>query len=567
MTDAAPEDAPDDLTLLRRYVKEGSEAAFTALVERHLGLVYAAALRQLQGAEHRAEEVAQSVFIALARQAHTLTRRQEILGWLYTSTHYAAAKLKRTEQRRAQREQEAHAMHELDTPAPEWDHLRPLLDEALLALPESDRAVILLRFFQQRRFADLGRQLGLSENTARMRLDRALEKLRAALGRRGVTSTAAGLGLVLANQPAIAVPASLAASVTGAALAGASMGGAATAAGVLIFMSTTKIITGVAVVAAVAAIGWGIYGQRERQNAADALAATTRERDSLKVEVQRVTARAREAEQKANSTPARVGPAPKSVEAPRIAESAAIAGPAEPMIGGGGGSGTPDYMKGRQLKEKGMVNPDFQRLMLQLEKAGMPLRYGMLYKSLGLTAQQAGEFDAALLEGKQSVADILAVANEKGVSLQDPAMVALAQEAKSRQDARLRTLLGDAGFQDYQIYERTSAMRDLTGRIAMSLAASETPPNFQQLNRVQQILAENNAGFQKGGAASGNERDINWDAVIEQARSVLSPSQLGVLQAMREQTRIAAQAEAFMRDLAKTQAAGSGAGEAMPQKP
>src|SRR5687768_5857567 len=102
----------DDATLLRRYAEEGSETAFAELVHRHIGLVYGAALRQLGGATHPAEDVTQSVFVDLARHASALARRTELVGWLYTSTHYASAKLKRGELRRRVRENEALLMQE-----------------------------------------------------------------------------------------------------------------------------------------------------------------------------------------------------------------------------------------------------------------------------------------------------------------------------------------------------------------------------------------------------------------------------------------------------------------------
>ena len=126
-----------DTELLRRYAEDHSEAAFAELVSRHVGLVLAAALRQVAGATHRAQDAAQMVFVALARQAGPLSRRTEIVGWLYTSTHHVAAKLKRTEQRRALREQEAHAMNEInadDGAAADWERLRPVLDEAMHGL-------------------------------------------------------------------------------------------------------------------------------------------------------------------------------------------------------------------------------------------------------------------------------------------------------------------------------------------------------------------------------------------------------------------------------------------------
>src|SRR5216117_1397943 len=119
-----------DGELLRRYTETNSENAFAELVERHLNLVYSAALRQVNGDAHLAQDVAQTVFADLARKAASLARRPVLTGWLYTSAHFAAAKAVRTERRRHTREEEARAMHELlHTAAPDadWEHLRPVL--------------------------------------------------------------------------------------------------------------------------------------------------------------------------------------------------------------------------------------------------------------------------------------------------------------------------------------------------------------------------------------------------------------------------------------------------------
>jgi RNA polymerase sigma factor (sigma-70 family) len=107
-----------DSELLRRFAEEHFEEAFAELVSRRLALVYSAALRQVGGDAHRAEDVTQEVFIDLARKARSLSRHPALIGWLYTSTHFAAAKLIRTEQRRARREQEAIAMHTIPRPRP-----------------------------------------------------------------------------------------------------------------------------------------------------------------------------------------------------------------------------------------------------------------------------------------------------------------------------------------------------------------------------------------------------------------------------------------------------------------
>jgi hypothetical protein len=131
----------------------------------------------------------------------------------------------RTEMRRTTREHEA--MNQLiSEPAlePEWDRLRPVLEEAMHELNENDRLALLLRFFQNKALKEVGAALGLNENSARMRVERALEKLRAQLAQRGVTSTAAALAITLAGKAVAAAPPAFVATLAAASLAGASTG-------------------------------------------------------------------------------------------------------------------------------------------------------------------------------------------------------------------------------------------------------------------------------------------------------------------------------------------------------
>lgn len=260
----------DDRELLRRYAEDRSEPAFAELVQRHLHLVYHAALRQCGGDVHRAQDVTQAVFTDLARKAAMLARRPVLVGWLYTSTRYAAAQAVRGEARRQKREQEAHAMNEIfsrpeSESTAEWDRLQPVIDDALHALSERDREAVLLRFFQGQAFVDVGARLSVSEDAARVRVNRALEKMRALLAQRGVTSTTAALTIALANQAAATVPVGLSATVTGAALAGAAATGG-TLAAMATFMSITKVQLGIGSALAVAgATGFAWQQQTESQ--------------------------------------------------------------------------------------------------------------------------------------------------------------------------------------------------------------------------------------------------------------------------------------------------------------
>jgi DNA-directed RNA polymerase specialized sigma24 family protein len=120
----------DDAELLRLYARDGSESAFQTLVERYLGLVHSAALRQVCD-PHMSEDVAQVVFIILARKAGRLSARANMLGWLYRATRLASMRVVRTEMRRLQREQAAveveFAAVEEET-ACIWEQIAPLLE-------------------------------------------------------------------------------------------------------------------------------------------------------------------------------------------------------------------------------------------------------------------------------------------------------------------------------------------------------------------------------------------------------------------------------------------------------
>ncbi len=211
---------PTDAELLERYCASRDERAFAELVRRHLATVYGAALRRSGGRRQLAEDVAQKVFCDLARKAAGLRGHPVLSGWLYRSTRLATIHALRTEFRREKLSQTFAAMP--DT-APdenvEWARLRPVLDEAMDQLKDADREAMILRYFEGLSFAEVGARLHLSENAARMRTERALDRLRLHLARRGVTSTTAALGLLLANQVVAAPPTGLATSVVAAAVA------------------------------------------------------------------------------------------------------------------------------------------------------------------------------------------------------------------------------------------------------------------------------------------------------------------------------------------------------------
>lgn len=273
-----------DAELLRGYADERCEASFAEFVHRHIDVVYHTALRRLHGNTHLAEEVVQSVFIHAARKCRTLARHPAVLGWLHTSTRFAAAAIVRRETRRIAREQTSLLMDPeptADESLP-WESLRPWLDEALDRLGESDRHAVLLRFFAGRSFAEIGAELQVSEEASRKRVERALDGLRRYLARRGVATSAAALTAALAASPAVAAPSGLAATVAATATSAAAGGTLAT--GLTIFMNTVKLssVTGtVAAMVGIALLGTAAFievsqGQHEERTRLDALATQIR---------------------------------------------------------------------------------------------------------------------------------------------------------------------------------------------------------------------------------------------------------------------------------------------------
>jgi RNA polymerase sigma factor (sigma-70 family) len=220
----------DDIQLLRRYVVEGEHAAFSDLVRRNIDFVYAAALRGCRGNTALAKDATQLVFTDLSRQAKSLLGHPSVAGWLHTATRFAAMKILRAESRRQLREHQAaelQAITEDGATSIDWSRLQPVLDDAIGELRERDRMAILLRFFQGKSLFEVGASLGLGESAARSCVDRALDRLRGRLVRRGVTSTSAALGVVLGQQVSVAAPVGLASSVSGIALAQSAVAGAA----------------------------------------------------------------------------------------------------------------------------------------------------------------------------------------------------------------------------------------------------------------------------------------------------------------------------------------------------
>src|SRR6266571_2443249 len=181
----------------------------------------------VRDAQH-AEDVTQSVFVALAQNGRQLTDHAVLSGWLHRTTQNLAANAIRADVRRRAREQEAAAMNELLSAEPEtvWEHIAPHLDAALGELGETDRDAVLLRYFANKSLREVGQALGMSDDTAQKRVSRAVERLREFFAKRGITVGASGLVVVISANAVQTAPAGLVVTISSAAVA--SMGASGT---------------------------------------------------------------------------------------------------------------------------------------------------------------------------------------------------------------------------------------------------------------------------------------------------------------------------------------------------
>jgi RNA polymerase sigma factor (sigma-70 family) len=239
-------DLMTDGELLREYAERGSESAFGSLVERHLNLVFATALRGLN--DHAsAQEITQNVFTTLARKAVWLRGETSVAAWLHKAALMEVRLWWRGEFRRRRRQQTAA---ELGTLMKDEDSLLKALvselDEALLALREDDRQALMLRYFEGRSHREIGNLLGAREDAVRMRISKALDRLTYLFRRRGYTVPAVATTVAALGSAAKAAPAELAQAAVRAALSSGS-GGAATGLKLMLakFMGLSKTQTAV----------------------------------------------------------------------------------------------------------------------------------------------------------------------------------------------------------------------------------------------------------------------------------------------------------------------------------
>jgi RNA polymerase sigma factor (sigma-70 family) len=499
----------DDAEILRLYLSEHSQVAFAELVERHLKVVYYAALRQVNGDTHLAEDVTQVVFTKLSAKARTLLQRTSLVGWLYLTTRFEAARAARAERRRRAREMKAHTMQEIlnepDMPV-DWEQLKSLIDDILYALDEKERELVLLRYFEGIPYPEIAARVGGTAEAARFRLDRTLEKIRVRLAKRGYSSTAAALGVALGGQASLAAPSGLAATISVTAYSIPFAGGLA-AAGIIKIMNTSKIVIGATLVAAAVGISLSLREHSITARTESTVLALNQQNELLSAEVEAL----QKTEEGLNLPGGASHAATVAMQLNHPNGTKVTAAPTgKSGVHASGASGT---VHSPGVNRELSNDPAVRAGLAGWITACQNVTEGTLFKSLGLSADKIDSLNALQLQFDINMGTNVLTLRPEGATVADV-------------DQSIHNLLGDADFQQYNAYLSTQFVREVASSLAGNLFDSDTPLTSAQAEQLTQILSQNSSP-EKGAPPFPGE--INWNEALAQSQTVLSPQQQEVL--------------------------------------
>jgi len=532
-----------DLELLGRFAHEQSQEAFTELVNRHLNLVYSAALRQVRSRQ-LAEEISQSVFINLARNAASLKSDTILTAWLYQVTRRAAIDVVRREARRQAREQIAFEMGDMNDTAADWVQIEPLLDEAMDSLDPSDRTALLLRYFENKSLREVGAAMGASEDAAQKRVTRAVERLREHLVKQQVTIGAGALAALVSVNAVQAAPTGLAATVSaGSVLSAAAISASSTTAitkTVVFAMTTTQkiilttVLTGAVVV--------GVFQARQVSSLRRQVQAMERQQEQLASLTNQLQELQRERDRAKNQATALANENANQKKSPN--EVLRLRGEV-----------------GRLRQEKTEIsstsglskvtaNPEARKMLREQQKVGMTLIYKGFAERAKLTTDQTDKLNELLADHiMENVGHVTAVLRDKPTPEQMN-QIFDAQEAAVQE--KVQELIGPDGLAQYQDYTKNllstlSAEQfksQMTGddaakadkakqlstimqeEVSAVLASAGLPPDYQMVP----ILNFRNIASEQDGERSLKLLDDVYQRAMARAGSFLSPEELAKFQ-------------------------------------
>ncbi len=507
----------DSSELIRAYAARGDQAAFCALVDRHLPLVFSTALRQVGGNSTLAEEVAQDVFIALARKSRTLVERPTLTPWLFSATRLSAINKLRREQRRLEREQKAYVMQQIEPGSEtiDWQSLRPVIDDLLSQLPSRDQETLFMRFFEDRTFAQIGARLQITEDGARLRTSRAIDKINSLLARRGIQSTAAMLGSVLSTQQACAIPAGLAASTASAVLSAsaAATGGAVTTHFLLSTMNASPVVIGSLVALAVVGLGSAWHQTSENRRTTALIANLREERTALQHEMIGLRERMGPGASASNADTV-----PRPV--PKAAKEPSTAATSTPLNATSAAPSSVDALL-RQVDHV-LAHPELRPTFVAQVVQQLWGNDQRLFKSLGISPGQ----EEAIQKEARDYANMLLDARAKRVGGEDfGEMFAAADEYSFSQ---VKKILGEDAFAQLKQLKASGRENTTVDQLASRLYFTDSPLTREQALQLTRILVQHRF-------SADNSATIAGEAVSASQYSAFRDAQSG----RHQETRVA----------------------------
>jgi RNA polymerase sigma factor (sigma-70 family) len=493
---------PSDVQLLRDYAEGGHEAAFRELVTRHTDLVYSAALRQVNSPD-LAGDIAQGVFTDLARKARQVAEQMpdgnSLAGWLHRSTRYAALNHWRDTRRRLANERQAMEQLLINSEsAPDWERIRPMLDEALDGLGDEDREAVLLRYFKNQDFRAVGLALGISDDTAQKRVSRAMERLREFFSKRNVTIGASGLVVLISANAVQAAPAGLAAAISAAAVSTST----AIAATKIIAMTTlqkTLVTVTVAVLA-----GAGIYEARQTLQLREQNQ-TLQQQQAPLAEQNRQLQREREQLQRERDD------ATNRLAALTDELAGVKKNPSEVLKLRGEVGALRQGMAAADSQSavsKALANPETRKALREHQKNVMGDLYSDLAKRLKLTPEQTGQFNDLIADHAMDGLDLITQALHDGKSQAEVRQIFSASDTAFQ--GKVQALLGDDALTQYQDYNKNLSSTKFVESFGGSLTGDPTTVADKK-SRLLQAMQE---ATQSALAAAGLPADYQTATVL-----------------------------------------------------
>ncbi len=478
----------NDLDLLGQFAREKSQDAFTTLVNRHLGLVYSAALRQVRSPQ-LAEEVCQTVFANLAGKAASLSPDTVLTAWLYHVTRLAAIDLLRREARRQAREQIAFQMSDLNDTSADWTQIEPLLDEAMHSLDDTDRTAILLRYFENKSLREVGEALGASEDAAQKRVSRALERLREFCLKRKVSVGVSGLAALLSANAIQAAPAGLGVTVATGAVAASVALTTSTAVAITKTIAMTTLQKTIVGAVLTGALVTGIFQASQvadlRQQV-QTLRQADDQRNLLSNQVQDLVGQRDRATNALASLTAEIAAlrrSPNEVlklrgEVGRLRQENATIGSSSAL-------------------SKVTADPKMTKLLRDQQKMGMSIIYKGLSQSLKLTPEQTGQLNELLADHIMvNVGNVTTALRDK-LTTDQMNQVFAGQETVLQQ--QVQTLLGADGLTRYQDYTKDLLSTLTTEQFKGQLTGDDAAKREKAKQLAQVLQEETQAVLAKAG--------------------------------------------------------------------